>query len=489
MAIASDEQMADSENQQFTIVIFGASGDLTQRKLAPALFHLHSIGALPKRCRFVAVARSDFTDESYRKMIFDVASDSYSSDAENWVEFAKQITYFRGSSNDLESLRRLDESIRADSEPYEEDNRLYYLALSPTLYESTISALGNAGLLDESNGVRRLVVEKPFGVDLVSAHNLNDAIHTQAAEHQLFRIDHYLGKDTVQNVIVFRFGNTIFEPIWNRNYIDHVQISVLEDLDVGDRGAYYEHSGVLRDMFQSHILQLLALVAMEPPVTNDADALRDEKAKVLSAIRKPNPQEAAANSVRGQYRDYRGLVGVSPASATATFAALRLFVDNWRWQGVPFYLRSGKALRTKYTEIAIQFRQPPHRIFDVEDETGLVPNMLRIVIQPDEAIRLTIDNKKPGPSLQAQAQELEYKFPVGMRDAYERLLLDAVAGDASLFTRSDEIELSWTVVDPYIQAWETELAAQLYPYEQGTWGPNAADQFISPGRFWSNPLS
>ena len=241
-------------------------------------------------------------------------------------------------------------------------------------------------------------------------------------------------------------------------------------------------------MFQSHILQLLALAAMEPPATNHADSLRNEKAKVLSAIRKPNPQQAATNSVRGQYRGYRQLDGVSPASATATYGALRLFIDNWRWQGVPFYLRSGKTLRQKYTEVAIQFRRPPHIIFDDEDASGLVPNVLRIVIQPDEAIRLTIDNKKPGARLQAEAQELEYKFPMGMRDAYERLLLDAVAGDASLFTRSDEIELSWAVVDPYIEAWETQLAAQLYPYERNTWGPNAADQFISPDRFWSNPV-
>ena len=480
--------MADNETRQFTIVIFGASGDLTRRKLAPALFHLHAIGALPERCRFVAVARSDFDDESYRKLLFDVASDSYASDARHWVEFAKQINYVRGSSNDVESLKRLDDFIRADSNGEAKDDRLYYLALAPTLYESTVNALGEAGMLDETHGVRRLVVEKPFGTDLESARLLNDSIHTRAAEHQLFRIDHYLGKDTVQNLIVFRFGNTIFEPLWNRNYIDHVQISVLEDLDVGDRAAYYEHSGVLRDMFQSHILQLLALAAMEPPATNHADSLRNEKAKVLSAIRKPTPHQAASNSVRGQYRGYRQLDGVSPASATATYGALRLFIDNWRWQGVPFYLRSGKTLRQKYTEVAIQFRRPPHIIFDDEDASGLVPNVLRIVIQPDEAIRLTIDNKKPGARLQAEAQELEYKFPMGMRDAYERLLLDAVAGDASLFTRSDEIELAWAVVDPYIEAWETQLTAQLYPYERGTWGPNAADQFISPDRFWSNPV-
>ena len=480
--------MPNNQTPHFTIVIFGASGDLTQRKLAPALFHLHAIGALPERCRFVAFARSELNDESYRRLLFEVSTDDFSSDMQSWLDFANQVRYFQGSSNDVGSLKRLDDFIRADTHGDEKEDRLYYLALSPTLYEGTVHALGDAGMLDETNGVRRLVVEKPFGTDLESARLLNEAIHTRANEHQLFRIDHYLGKDTVQNLIVFRFGNTIFEPLWNRNYIDHVQISVLEDLDVGDRAAYYEHSGVLRDMFQSHLLQLLALAAMEPPATNHADSLRNEKAKVLSAIRRPTPQQAAENSVRGQYRGYRQLDGVSQASSTATYAALRLFIDNWRWQGVPFYLRSGKALRQKYTEVAIQFREPPHRIFGDEDASGLVPNKLRIVIQPNEAIRLTIDNKKPGARLQAEAQELEYKFPMGMRDAYERLLLDAVAGDASLFTRSDEIELSWAVVDPYIQAWETQLAAQLYPYQPNTWGPNAADQFIAPDRYWSNPV-
>ena len=481
--------MLDDRPEQFTIVIFGGSGDLAQRKLAPALFHLHSIDALPERCRFVAFARSGYNDETYRGLLFEVATDDYSSDAQSWLEFANHTRYIQGSSNDIPSLHRLDAEIRRTLNEGEPDNRLYYLALSPTLYESTIAALGDAGMLDESSGIRRLVVEKPFGTDLESARLLNDAIHERASEEQLFRIDHYLGKDTVQNLIVFRFGNAIFEPLWNRNYIDHVQISVLEDLDVEDRADYYEHSGVLRDMFQSHLLQLFALAAMEPPATNHADSLRDEKAKVLSAVRRPIPQEAAANSIRGQYRGYRQLGGVSQASSTATYAALRLFVDNWRWQGVPFYLRSGKALKQKYTEVAIQFRDPPHRIFDDGDEaSSFAPNMLRIVIQPNEAIRLTINNKKPGSRLHAESQDLEYKFPMGMRDAYERLLLDAVAGDASLFTRSDEIELSWAVVDPYIQAWETELASQLYPYECGTWGPNAADQFIAPNRYWSNPI-
>ena len=283
--------MSNNQTPHFTIVIFGASGDLTQRKLAPALFHLHAIGALPERCRFVAFARSELNDESYRRLLFDVSTDDFASDMQSWLDFANQVRYFQGSSNDVASLKRLDDFIRADTHGDAKEDRLYYLALSPTLYESTVHALGDADMLDETNGVRRLVVEKPFGTDLESARLLNEAIHTRANEHQLFRIDHYLGKDTVQNLIVFRFGNTIFEPLWNRNYIDHVQISVLEDLDVGDRAAYYEHSGVLRDMFQSHLLQLLALAAMEPPAPTTPTPYATKKPKSSAPSADPHPSK------------------------------------------------------------------------------------------------------------------------------------------------------------------------------------------------------
>ena len=296
---ASDAQMSSEPNSHFTVVIFGASGDLTQRKLAPALFHLHAMGALPEHCNFIAFARSDLDDDSYRRLLFEASSDNFISDAEDWLNFAAPVSYHQGSSTDPESLRLLDEDVRSRLHEGAIDNRLYYLALAPHLYEPTIDALGKSGMLDESKGVRRLVVEKPFGSDLKSARDLNNAIHQHAAEHQLFRIDHYLGKDTVQNLIVFRFGNTIFEPLWNRNYVDHVQISVLEELDVGDRAEYYEGAGVLRDMFQSHLLQLPALVAMEPPATSHADSLRDEKAKVLSAVRRPTPDQAARDFTKG----------------------------------------------------------------------------------------------------------------------------------------------------------------------------------------------
>ena len=476
----------------YTIVIFGGSGDLTRRKLSPALFHLHSSQSLPANTRFVAFARSDLTDDQYRQLLRDSAAEEADAKPDAWNDYASKISYMHGSSTEVADLRILDELIRNQFPTSESgaDDRLYYLALAPGLYEDTIDALHRAGMLDEAQGgTRRVVIEKPFGTDLASATKLNDFIHTRVDEHQVFRIDHYLGKDTVQNLLVFRFGNTIFEPLWNRNYVDHVQISVLEEVDIGDRAPYYEHSGVLRDMFQSHLLQLLSLVGMEPPATADADNLRDEKAKVLSSVRRLKPSEAATESVRGQYNGYRDTGGVSPASPTATYGALKLQVDNWRWQGVPFYLRSGKSLKTKSTEVAIQFREAPHRLFELSGESAhLVTDRLRIVIQPNESIKLTIANKRPGSRLDAEPQELEYKFPVDLRDAYERLLLDAINGDASLFTRSDEIELSWSIIDPFVEAWETQLSAQLYSYEPESWGPKAADQFIAPHGQWSNPI-
>ena len=475
-------------SSNYTIVIFGGSGDLTRRKLSPALFHLHSSNALPANCNIVSFARSDLTDDEYKQVLRDAAAEEADAKPEAWNDYVSQIAYIHGSSMDVADLQLLDEKIR-DQSGQGGDDRLYYLALAPGLYEGTIDSLQRAGMLDESNGTRRVVIEKPFGTDLESATKLNDFIHSRVDEHQVFRIDHYLGKDTVQNLLVFRFGNTIFEPLWNRNYIDHVQISVLEEVDVGDRASYYEHSGVLRDMFQSHLLQLMSLVGMEPPATADADNLRDEKAKVLSSVRRLNQSEAAIESVRGQYNGYRETDGVSPASPTATYGAMRLQIDNWRWQGVPFYLRSGKSLKTKSTEVAIQFREAPHRLFELSGESAhLVTDRLRIVIQPNESIKLTIANKMPGSRLAAEPQELEYKFPVDLRDAYERLLLDAINGDASLFTRSDEIELSWAIIDPFVAAWETQLSAQLYSYEPGGWGPEAADQFISTHGRWSNPF-
>lgn len=472
------------ENERLTVVIFGASGDLTRRKLAPALFHLFRTGALPQMCHFVGVARSQMDDESFRKALVDGMEDISDADRKEWSNFADRVTYTAGSSTEDESLQKIDKTVADYCTDGSEDNRLYYLALAPSLYADTLQALGRCGMLDESAGFRRVVIEKPFGTDLDSAKKLNEVVHSVLNESQVFRIDHYLGKETVQNLMVFRFANTIFEPLWNRNYVDHVQISVMESLDTEGRAGYYDKAGVLRDMMQSHLLQLLALVAMEPPATSGADALRNEKAKVLQSVRKYAPNAAAENSVRGQYDGYRDEEGVASSSSTATYGAIRLYVNNWRWHGVPFFLRSGKALAHKESEIAVQFRPPPHTIFETHS-SEVTPNLLQISIQPHEGVHLTFENKKPGTRMGTAPEKLEYHFPKQMiRDSYERLLLDAIEGDQSLFTRSDEIEMSWQTIDPFVESWQTSLKSQLYSYEKGSLGPAAAEEFLGEHRTW-----
>ncbi len=477
--------MTDStERDRLTVVIFGASGDLTRRKLAPALYHLYRTGALPQMCHFVGVARSEMSDDAFRDALMSGVKEVSDDGLDGWDEFASRVTYVSGSSIDDDSLAEIDRVVSEYCADGSKDNRLYYLALAPSLYAGTLEALGRGGMLDESSGFRRVVIEKPFGTDLKSARELNDVVHSVLGESQVFRIDHYLGKETVQNLMVFRFANTIFEPLWNRNYVDHVQISVMESLDTEGRAGYYDKAGVLRDMMQSHLLQLLALVAMEPPATSGADALRNEKAKVLQAVRKYESDEAAENSVRGQYAGYREEDGVASSSSTATYGAIRLYVNNWRWQGVPFFLRSGKAMAEKESEIAVQFRPPPHTIFETRN-AEVTPNLLQISIQPHEGVHLTFENKKPGTRMGTAPEKLEYHFPPQViRDSYERLLLDAIEGDQSLFTRSDEIEMSWQIIDPFVESWQTSLKSQLYPYEKGTHGPAAAGEFLGTARNW-----
>ncbi|MBP8974427.1 MAG: glucose-6-phosphate dehydrogenase [Anaerolineae bacterium] len=469
-----------------TLVIFGASGDLTERKLIPALFSLYQRDRLPGRLQIVGSARSPFSDEQFRAHLRDGA-ERYATedfDAAAWDGFAATISYLPGDSSAADDYARLETFLREkEGGPA---NRLYYLAVAPSLYAPIVEHLGAAGMARESDGWRRVVVEKPFGHDLASAHALNDVIHRAFAEHQVYRIDHYLGKETAQNILFFRFSNTIFEPVWNRNYVDHVQITVAEQVDVGHRAPYYDQAGVLRDMFQNHLLQLLALVAMEPPASFNADALRNEKVKVLSAVRPVAP----GDRVLAQYDGYCDLKGVAPGSHTPTFAALKLYVDNWRWQGVPFYLRSGKALARKVSEIVVEFKCPPHVMFDRPSDECFPPNVLSLCIQPDEGIHLQFEAKVPGSQQDTRSVDMEFHYRSSfgggrLPDAYERLLLDALLGDASLFTRSDEIEVAWRLIDPILDGQQRGESPAVASYAPGSMGPVESDDFLArDGRLW-----
>ena len=474
-----------------TIVIFGASGDLTVRKLVPALFSNFLKGRLPENTRVIGFSRSGFSDDEFREKLRAgvelFAPDMY--DADSWVAFAANVHYLAGDAGKLNDYRKLEQLIHGYAGPG--DDRLYYLSTMPDIYPVAVQMLGDAGMAHESpgSGYRRVVVEKPFGRDLTSARALNTVIHNVFQEHQVYRIDHYLGKETVQNILVFRFANAIFEPIWNRNYVDHVQITVSETVGVGHRAAFYESAGVLRDMFQNHLLQLLTFIAMEPPATYEADTLRNEKVKVLNAIREMDREQICANTVRAQYAGYRDSEGVAEGSETPTFAAVRLFIDNWRWQGVPFFLRSGKSLKQKVSEISVQFRRPPHQLFGSQCE--LFTNSLSLCIQPNEGLHLRFAAKVPDEGMEMQPANLGFSYADSfpghaIPEAYERLLLDALNGDASLFARSDEIELSWSFIDPIIDAWASDSAPPLASYEPGSWGPAEASRLLAgAGRRWS----
>ena len=474
-----------------TFVIFGASGDLARRKLIPALFHLYRKRRLPDGFRVVGFARSPGDDRSYRERPAAEIPDA-AGHPDAWRAFADRLFYRSGDPARPEDLAALDRALAAEEERRGgAANRLYYLATPPEVYEPAAAGLGQAGMLAPTAGWRRVVIEKPFGRDLASARALNAALHRVLAEEQIYRIDHYLGKETVQNVLFFRFANSIFEPVWNRMYIDHVQITVAEALGVEGRGRFYDSVGVLRDMFQNHLLQLLALVAMEPPASMEAEALSNERRKLLSAVRPITAAQAASESRRGQYRGYSDEAGVAPGSRTATFAALRLFVDNWRWQGVPFYLRSGKRLAAKSSEIAIEFRAVPHVMFPLPPGEAIRPNGLSLCLQPDEGIHLRFEAKVPDSASALRSVDMDFHYADDfpgqpLPEAYERLLLDALMGDRSLFTRADWIERTWALIDPIVEAWEGPQAPPLEPYAPGSWGPAGAAALLArDGRSWT----
>jgi glucose-6-phosphate 1-dehydrogenase len=476
------------------LVIFGASGDLAHRKLIPALYALMVRRLLPPRFAIVGVARSEGSDESYRadmkEAVQKYARDEFREDI--WNELSENMHYLATDFADEGGEEELDRLVaRLDTENDLGGNRVYYLAVPPVAFPTIVEALGKR---KSAKGWTRLIVEKPFGHDLASARQLNELLMQHFTEDEIFRIDHYLGKETVQNMLALRFANGIFEPIWNRQFIDHVQITVAESIGIEGRAAYYESAGAIRDIFQNHLLQLLALTAMEPPIDFTAESVRNEKVKVLRALHTPGPKSV----VRGQYGRgfvegeevpaYREEPGVAPDSMTETYVAAKLYVDNWRWADTPFYVRMGKRLARRETTIAIQFKRAPHPPFEETSAEGLRPNVLLVHVQPDEGVSLAIGAKVPGQGLQIRTVHMDFlyggAFRTSLPEAYERLILDTLLGDGTLFTRSDEVEEQWLLVDAIVAAWQRDRPS--FPnYAAGTWGPPSADDLVHrDGRSW-----
>jgi glucose-6-phosphate 1-dehydrogenase len=492
------------------IVIFGATGDLAHRKLIPALFSLETQGLLPEKLKIVGFARRDFSDISFRtelkKSLEDFAPELWKEHHECWRTFAHRVVFHRSDFDDAKGFTWLRERLdHSDQHEGTAGNRLFYLATPPTTYSTVIQQMGKAGLAkrdgETNTPFTRIIVEKPFGSDLETARALNAELKSVFDEDQIYRIDHYLGKETVQNIFVFRFANAIFEPLWNNKYIDNVQVTVAETVGVEQRAGYFDKAGELRDMVQSHALQMVALVAMEPPNTMAANDIRDEKAKVLRAIKPIKSNDYASVVVRGQYSEgeingkpvpaYRSEPNVPETSVTDSYVALRLDIQNWRWSGVPFYVRAGKRLPERLTEVNITFKDIPPILFNQADHPPIEPNVITIRVQPNEGITMRLGAKPPGQQTRVAPVEMNFTYGTSfgqrIHDAYERLIMDALLGDASLFTRDDEVEAEWGLITPILKSWAIEETTEIPTYAAGSWGPEEAEQLVkSAGREWLN---
>jgi glucose-6-phosphate 1-dehydrogenase len=483
------------------LVIFGATGDLAHRKLLPALYNLAHEGALPERFELIGIARSDYSDEAFREEARESIErfSRVKPDPEVLRGLLEDLRYVPGSFDDAGVYSGITRALGDfEARAGYKLNRVFYMSTAPQFFPVIAENLGESGLSQCSECETRLVVEKPFGYDLASARKLNSCLLDIFDESQIFRIDHYLGKETVQNLMAFRFSNTLFEPVWNRNFVDHVEITAAEEIGIGSRAGYYDRAGALRDLVQNHMLQLLSLLTMEPPSAFDAERVRDEKVKLLEAIVPPEVEEVSSMAVRAQYESgvvggkevpgYRDEEGVPDDSRTETYAALRLHVSNWRWAGVPFYLRTGKRLTRRVTEIAVTLKPVPHVAFQSTGSVGVQQNQIILTVQPDEGVSVSIGAKIPGSRMRIRPVHMEFRYGTAFMsespEAYERLILDSMRGDATLFTRNDEIEALWAIVDPILTAWQDDTASELAQYPAGSEGPEEANRILDLGRTW-----
>ena len=484
------------------IVIFGASGDLTKRKLLPSLYNLAASGLLAEAFAIIGVGRREWSDEDFRQQMRSAVSEfaTQKVDPALWTKIEQRLRYCRGTYTDAGTYQKLSTILaEADTKYRTGGNALFYLSVPPASFAPIAQQLHENGLLKEKPpGWRRLVIEKPFGHDLSSARELNATLASSLAESQIFRIDHYLGKETAQNLLVFRLGNSMIEPVWNRTFVDHVEITAAESIGIEGRAAFYEPAGAFRDMMQTHMLMMLALITMEPPAMLSGEAVRNEKAKLLEAIRIPTPEDVMRDTVRGQYgpgqingkptAGYREEPGVSPESTVETFAAAKLWVDNWRWAGVPFYLRTGKRLARRVTEIVVRFKSPPLSLFGDTECCPIGSNLLIMHIQPEEGITLQMRAKTPGPTIHTRAVTLDFDYAqfgkIAPTTGYEKLLFDCIVGDATLFHRSDMVEAAWKVADPILSTWANQQRENLPTYAPGTWGPPGAEHLLAGNGHW-----